>query len=126
MSNETAHAVAMALSLIKKKGRSVTFRQRTNATPPDPAKPWEPGAVANVDHIVDMVILPTKLRQVYQTQRKEDTQIPEHREFALMGEQTFTPNLKDVVLDKGVEKTIVYIDPIEPGDRVVLYKMGLT
>lgn len=49
----------VALELIEENGEKATLNTRTDAAPPDPAKPHEPGAPVVVPTTVDAVFLPS-------------------------------------------------------------------
>lgn len=123
---EYTSLIAMAQRLIKKKGQSVTWRQIENGHPGDPNKPWKVGSETFTDYTVDVAFLPPDRENKYFTEYMEGMTSKTGQTLAYMGQVSFTPKAKDVIIRNGIEYPVETIDPIEPNDEgVILYVFEL-
>jgi len=113
--------IATALRLIKKNGQSVTFSQLTDGAPADPLKPWKPSEQTNVDYTVDIAFFTSSLQTRKFLQYLTGTEVPEGNLIGYMGQVSFEPKIKDIVIRDGVELTIRDFDLISPNGQKVLY-----
>jgi hypothetical protein len=121
-------AIATALRLIEAKGEPVTWRQfiiepgdnawtEGEPTPPDPLY---------IDHTVSMVFLPfsNRLRDAFQMQMA-NSDVPQGLYYGLMGQVSFTPNLRDLIIRPSGQVRPSYIDELRPAGELILYTIGL-
>jgi len=113
-------AIATALRLIAKNGQKATWRVIGDGTA-DPATPWLTAAVSPVDEPATICFLPFT-RMNYETfVFRNGGEVPKGNLIGLMGNVSFTPNLKDVVIRDGVQLEIESIDLLSPNGQKVLY-----
>jgi hypothetical protein len=118
--------IAMTKRLIEKNGQTVTWRQITNGTPPDQDKPWKPAASVNADNPVKMVFLPSDRENREFIQYLTGTTVKTGDLLAYMGQVSFAPSAKDVIVRGNVEYVVETIDLVEPNDEgVILYIIEL-
>lgn len=116
------NSVALAIRLIKKFGRPVTFNQLGGAS--DPATPWKataPSVVSTVTQPAVFVSLSLKDFGFDLTQEDLEKRATE----ALLT----APGTMDLVqahqIVDDVAYTILWVKVLKPGDAVVLYAMGI-
>ena len=117
--------IAMAKRMISKYGQSVTWRQQADGAPPDPTKPWEPGAASTTDHTVKIAFFPEDFFLLRTQQRARNDVIPEGYEVGYMAQQSFTPKIKDVVIRGSQQLRVAYLDALHPDGTDILYRVGL-
>ena len=113
--------VQTALKLIKKNGQAVKWRVINDPLPTDPAKPWEPAKATPIDNDVVICFLPIDRQTMETLNFIKGTEISKGSVMGLMGQTSFSPNLKDVVLREGKELRIASIDVLSPNGQVILY-----
>lgn len=113
--------IATAARLIAENGQSVTWRRITDGAPPDPGKPWKPGASAFIDSTVRIVFLPEDGRGFEFLRLFGDTEVPKGKLVGLMAATSFVPTIKDSVIRAGVALAIEAINPLSPNGETILY-----
>lgn len=115
---EYTNAINLASRLIAKKGREIVIR-RENKT--EATNEWEKDTIDNSDYLVSGVFLGTK-----QKNRKGEV-IEMEMEMVLVAAKDFelVPTIDDLLIDCGVVRTIVAVDPLKPGDENIMYEIGL-
>lgn len=122
----------MSLRLIDKYGQLVTWRQLENGTPADVAKPWVPGASVPTDHTGIKVAFVTDKDQDKESSRFSRatagsstlSDVHTGNVVGLMGNVSFVPTIKDVVLRGSEVLRIHSIETIEPNSEgALLYKI---
>ena len=111
---EYTNAIALALRLINKKGRTILLRRVTKA---DTGSPWKPGAVSNSDISVKGVFLGTTN---FNREGELVTTENEHILIAASG-LAVVPAVNDLIIDSTETLKILNVDPLKPGDEAVLY-----
>lgn len=116
-------ALALALRLIKKKGRAVTLRQFSDAPVPDVSKPWRVGQATPTDVPAHGVLLDFGgVGEHYMP----GTEIQVGDKLVLMPASGLAvrPQLRDT-LQFGAEEpwAIVTVQTLEPGGVAVLHSM---
>lgn len=134
-----------ALRLIKKYGQSVTWRQRNEGTLAATDKPWEGRTPDDyTDYTVFMAFMNVGKEgfenQRYQNQAKlpsvSRTKADSYSDLGfsinsvgnvsgLMGQVTFTPSIRDVVLRGDKVHRVVNINNIDTAGPVILYQVEL-
>ena len=117
--------IETALEMIEEFGQSVTWQQVSEDTKPDPVKPWISGDTITVDNTVDMVFLPVDSVAQKSIQMRTDSLVPAGTEVGYMGQTSFTPSIRDVVIRGGETITIKNIDVYSSSGEAVLYIVGL-
>lgn len=115
-------ALDLADRLIAKYGyEGAVWSTITNATPPDPAKPWLPGAPGSFPNAdVDLCFVPEN-----QIRYMIHSEIPSCSKYALMsGNQTFVPTLKDKVTVGSTILAVVWLNKLDPAGNVLLWFIG--
>jgi hypothetical protein len=120
---EYDNALALALRLIKKKGRPVVLRHFSDAPVPDTQKPWRTGQAGFTSVSGHAVLLDFgDLGDHY----IPGTEVQVGDKLALMPASglTTTPNLRDTLVFSGEEPwTIINRRTLEPGGVPVLHSM---
>ena len=112
--------------MIKKYGQSVTWRTIINGTPSDPTKPWKPSNDILVDNTVRIAFLPRNKEREKSLQYRKDSEVPKGLLLGYMGQASFTPKLKDVIIRGDKQYVVETIDTVEPNNEgVILYTMEL-
>lgn len=112
-----------ALRLIAKNGESVIWRQISEGTNAD--QPWNPPPTEVVDHEVSICFLPVS-KEGYETfSVRAGTELPKGAVMGLMGDNGFSPNLRDIVIRDGVQMAISYIDTLSPNGQKIIHKVLL-
>lgn len=116
--------IATALRLIQKNGQSVSWKQ-TAITVPDAQKPWLPTSSAVVEYSPFICFLPF-IQATPNGARQFLTPVGGGEAesgtfYGLMGAQSFTPDLKDVVTRAGVILDIESIEVLAPNGQNILY-----
>ena len=118
-----ARQTASALKLIKAKGQLVTWRQLTDGSPPDAAKPWIPGAATYVDKTVSIVFVPESRRDMELLRLMKGSDVPMGNLVGYMAATDFTPKIKDIVIRDSVTMGVAAIDTIAPNGEIILYEL---
>lgn len=114
--------IATAQRLIKKNGQKIVWRKLADATPSNPAEPWNGGTNVPVEHSPFLCFVPAKesATRVFMAYLA-GTEIKTGRLAALMGAVDFVPDSKDIVVRDGVELRIDSIDVVSPNGQPILY-----
>ena len=116
-------AIALAIRLINKKGRTLTLR-RFNNTPEDSSKPWR-NSVTNFESIDDKdvkgVVVDYSLKDI---DGKNIKQGDKSCVIAAEDQNLVIENYNQVV-DKNIYWHIVYATIVEPGNQRIVYKLQL-
>lgn len=110
--------IATAKRMISEKGQTVTWRQLT--TTPG-AKSWEAGDNVQTDNSVKMVFLPNERYERETLRYLAGTDVPNGNTIGYMAQVSFSPSLKDVVIQDGVERAIGSIKEYAPNGTPILY-----
>lgn len=113
--------VSLAKRLIDKKGRTITIRRNTSATPRDASKPWLGNTISYTDYTVKGVI--TGVGQKY----IDDNLVRSGDQNAIIPASglAIVPNLKDFVVDETFKFEIIKVDTLKPGEQVIMYSLIL-
>jgi len=118
--------VALALRLIEKYGQSVIWQQLADGVPLDPAKPWKPSEGTPTEHTVSIAFLPREKENEKSSQYMKESEVPKGLLLGYMGQVSFTPELKDVIVRGSIQYVVETIDTVEPNDEgVILYTIEL-
>lgn len=111
-----ARPKATAERLIKRFGKSGAIRRMESS-----GDPWNP-TLAPVDHDCTLVVTDYTLRE------RESTLIGAKDRKVLISTEglTITPTNSDKLRLGGVDYEIVRIDPLEPGDTVIMWQAQVT
>lgn len=113
--------IATVLRLIEKKGQSVVWNQLNNASPADPSKPWKPGAAGATPHEAFICFVPVRDKETRKLiQYLKGTDVPIGQLAGLMGQVSFEPSIKDVVVRDGKQLAISSIDWLSPNGQKIL------
>lgn len=112
--------VETALRLIAKNGQVVKWRQ-VRDIPIDPEKPWEAGTPDDTELDATICFLPVDKVNRETLMYLAKTDIAAGQVVGLMGQVTFDPTLKDVVIRDGEELRIFNIDLLSPNGQKILY-----
>lgn len=112
-------AIATAQRLIKKNGQTVTWR--AIADTPNLITPWNPGPRTVTDTSVFMCFLPVDRMTMETFTFMNGTEVAKGSVMGLMGNVSFEPNLKDVVIRDSKELRIANITLLSPNGQKVLY-----
>jgi len=121
-----ARAQALALRLIQKNGKNVTF-QRLDATAADPAKPWKgpgtPTVAATANTVA--VSLPHASLVDLGFFSQDDEMLKRAEQVLLVpgGATDLEPFTN--ILEAGVRWRIEWVRTLKPADTVVLYAFGV-
>lgn len=116
-------ALALALRLIKKKGRVVTLRQFSDAPVPDANKPWRVGQLSSTD-IPGFAILLDMGSMGEHYMPGTEIQIGDKLVLMPASGLSATPQLRDVLVFGAEEPwAIVTIQTLEPGGVPVLHSL---
>ena len=119
-------SIALAKRLIEKNGETATLRRPVDGTPPDAAKPWEPGAPTNLDASVSAVFLGQEAARVFGVTLKEGEQmvLVPSSDLATAGSDSGRfvpdPSTDKVVRASGELWTIVTSKPLDPNGQRIL------
>lgn len=109
-------AIALAKRLIDRKGRVVNVR-KSNATAPDPSKPWEVEENPEINFSARAVVVPIESRYV----DGKTTLVTDKQMYLASADATFPVTVDCRVMDKGYENQVIRVDLLEPGEQAVLY-----
>ena len=112
--------IETAKRLIKKYGQSVIWRQ-LNEFIPDTDKPWKPETLPGTDYTPEMAFFTINKENRQFIHFITGTEAKIGDVYGLMGNVSFTPSLKDIVIRDGVEYRILNIDLLSPNGQKVLY-----
>lgn len=114
-----ASLAATALRLIEANGRAISIRKVTTAAPPDPAKPWIPGAEGTADTAAIGVFFDTERSAI------TNETIPADQSVLLVAASGLgvTPIGKDRVVDGSDVWEVVKVNTLKPGATVLLYEL---
>ncbi len=113
-------AVALALRLIKKKGKLITVRNVTVAAPADSNKPWYPGAGTNVDQSVYGVFLDYAQRYIDgETIKTGDQQV--YLPSTDVTGAPVTPKVDGLILRGSEVWKILAVSPLKPADQLIIH-----
>ena len=122
MAQRFDRAIATAQRLIERNGQLVVWRGLTNGAPSDADKPWLPSDSVPVNHDVFICFVPVKDRATRQFFAElSGREVVVGSLAGLMGNVTFEPTLKDVVIRDGTELAIDTIDLLSPNGQKVLW-----
>lgn len=114
-------AIATVLRLIEKNGQSVVWNSLTNAAPADTSKPWKPGAAGATPHTVSICFIPVRDKETRKLiQYLKGTDVPIGQLAGLMGQVSFEPAVKDVVVRDSKQLAISSIDWLSPNGQKIL------
>ena len=115
-------AIALADRLITKNGETVTIRRRVDGAPPDPAKPWEPGAPTESNQTTAMVFLDAEVARQLGILLKEGQQLG-----LAPAVGTFIPDAStDIVIRASGEKwTIKKVETLNPNGQLIMHALAL-
>lgn len=121
-------AIAFAVRLIKKKGEQSIFRRRTDATPPDPAKPWEPGVSGESDTTVSAVWLDEESVRRFGSTLIPGTIVKERQQLVLIAGAslgTIIPNASTdtLVRASGEKWSLQKVNTLSPNGQVILHTL---
>lgn len=124
-------AKAMALRLIEKYGQKVIWRRIVDGPSPDPDQPWVTGSAVPTDKEVKIAFIPEKEqnRESERFSRATATSsalsdVNTGNIVGLMGNVSFVPTLKDLVIRGSEVLKIHTIEKVEPNDEgALLYKV---
>ncbi|UYE91987.1 head closure [Klebsiella phage vB_KmiS-Kmi2C] len=112
--------VEMAKRLIKKNGQTVTWRQ-LNETIPDAGKPWKPESLPGTDYTPEIAFFTINKENRQFIHFITGTEAKIGDVYGLMGNVSFEPSLKDIVIRDGVTYQILNIDLLSPNGQKILY-----
>lgn len=113
--------IELAKRLILKNGQAVTWRQVQDGVAPAD-RPNEPAVAAPVNYPgISIVFLPNNRVNQQLLRALGATEVPTGNVYGLMGEVSFTPSIKDVVIRDGAEYRIKAIDTLSPNGQKILY-----
>lgn len=101
---------------IAEDGLLCLWRQLTNAPPPDPDRPDQPGAAVPNDYNVHILFVPPGSSLPWLAYLL-GTNIPTGAEIGIMGNYGFEPSLRDIVF-KGPDENSPQISPVSPIDAL--------
>lgn len=113
---EYTNAIALALKLINKKGRTIILSRVSKA---DTGTPWKPGAPTNDNHIIKGVFLGTT------SFNKEGELVSTDNEHILIAASglAIRPTIADLIVDSAETLKILSVGDLKPGDEDVLYTL---
>lgn len=112
--------IEMAKRLIKKNGQTVTWRQ-LNETIPDAGKPWKPESLPGTDYTPEIALFTINKENRQFIHFITGTEAKIGDVYGLMGNVSFEPSLKDIVIRDGVTYRILNIDLLSPNGQKILY-----
>jgi len=114
--------IATALRLIAKYGQAVTWKTVTDGAPVDPNQPWLPTEAADTNNAATICFVPAKDNEWRKLLAYlKGTEVPAGKLAGLMGQVSFTPSLKDVVVRGSKTLRITNIDLLSPNGQAILY-----
>lgn len=114
--------IATAIRLIAKYGQAVTWRSANETE--NALEPWKATAGTPTDTEVSICFVPAKdneWRKLFYYLK--GTEVPAGKLAGLMGQVSFTPSLKDVVIRDGKTLRIANIDLLSPNGQKILYTL---
>jgi len=118
--------IKLARKLIDKYGdKTAILRTITLGTPSDPSKPWQVGNSTFVDNVMPICFLLEHKRGWYSETRKEGELIADGLEYCLIASNGVVPKLNDVIIRKGVQMKIRYVQALAPDSTDIIYKLGV-
>lgn len=112
--------IDMAKRLIKKNGQTVTWRQ-LNETIPNAGKPWKPESLPGTDYTPEIAFFTINKENRQFIHFITGTEAKIGDVYGLMGNVSFEPSLKDIVIRDGVTYRILNIDLLSPNGQKILY-----
>lgn len=113
--------IQTALRLIAAKGMAVTFRKIANGEPDNILMPWRPGVSVNTDYPVSIAFFPVGRVKNEFSHYAQDAETSISSEVGYMGQQSFIPVIKDIVIRDGREMSIKNIERLAPNGEIILY-----
>lgn len=112
--------IAMALRLIKKNGQLVTWQQLKDE-PDDPDEPWKTKSQTIINNPVYIAFFTVDKEHREFIRYLTGTEVKIGDVLGYMGQVSFEPNPKDVVIRDGIEYRILNLDLLSPNGQKILY-----
>lgn len=115
-------AVALAQRLIAKKGAAAILRASAKAPPPDPSKPWKPGARSDVDQNIKAVFLDYKQSVIDGSRIKQGDQRVLVASTDDLGNPV-APTTNHRIIRGSEDWQVMDVATTKPGDQVVYFEL---